>query len=363
MSNYARTFWNQLLIRNISLLIGLSLLVSPGIIGAADWSTEKQVCDLQQTALYWFWNGGDLKKAEKEFFKGITLQGNMSVIEQCFLQAALLAPERTDLQFDLASTLVLENRLTDALPLYRNMLINDKRNFDAALLLAAYDRALQRDIEYAQMIQQLQAIDTLQAALYQKALDRTEACLTMPVVVSVDSINPGDAQAIVTLGYALADDGTMRPPLYGRLNVTLTLAKLFPKSKIIVSGGVPRGGVTESFLMTEWLVSKGIDRNRILIEDKSKDTVANANFSVDILAKNNLTRAVIVSSASHVRRAQAVFTETARSKGHTMTFTHCAFNDYDSVLQAQAVGCPERIVVYRDSIRAAGLWAYPGLQQ
>ena len=104
MNNYAKNLWQRLLIRNISLLIGLSLLVPPGIIGAADWSTEKQVCDLQQTAIYWFWNGGDLQKAEKEFFKGITLQGNLSVVEQCFLQATLLAPERTDLQFDLAST-------------------------------------------------------------------------------------------------------------------------------------------------------------------------------------------------------------------------------------------------------------------
>ena len=80
-------------------------------------------------------------------------------------------------------------------------------------------------------------------------------------------------------------------------------------------------------------------------------------------AKNNLDRAIIVSSASHVRRAQAVFMEMARSKGIAMTFTHCAFNDYSSTMEAQEVGTPERIVVYRDAIRAAGLWAYPGLQQ
>lgn len=63
------------------------------------------------------------------------------------------------------------------------------------------------------------------------------------------------------------------------------MAKKNPNASIIVTGGVPQGGVTEAYLMKNWLVEKGINPNRIYIEDQPKDTVGNALYSVNILKK------------------------------------------------------------------------------
>jgi hypothetical protein len=39
--------------------------------------------------MYYYWHGGDLEKAEKEIFKGITLKGKYDVVEQAFKEATL----------------------------------------------------------------------------------------------------------------------------------------------------------------------------------------------------------------------------------------------------------------------------------
>ena len=113
-------------------------------------------------------------------------------------------------------------------------------------------------------------------------------------------------RAIVTLGYALNPDGSMDKILLGRLQTTLELAKADPEALLILTGGVPQNRQTEGKLMADWLANHGIDRSRLIEENYATSTVDNALYSAYALARHQIDYAVLVSSASHVRRGQTV---------------------------------------------------------
>ena len=175
--------------------------------------------------------------------------------------------------------------------------------------------------------------------------------------------SPKEKDFIVTLGYALNSDGTMHETLIKRLDQTYLAAIANPDAKIIVSGGVQKSGVTESYLMKKWLIDKGIIADRILIEDKSKDTVDNALNSVEILKVNNAKNIILITSASHIRRAKTIFEEAISNAGMETTVENFVYLDYKSIEEAMAVTAKERLVIFRDLGRASGIWAYPGIQK
>nr|WP_296778566.1 YdcF family protein [Rhodococcus sp. (in: high G+C Gram-positive bacteria)] len=112
---------------------------------------------------------------------------------------------------------------------------------------------------------------------------------------------------IIALGAGLYDDGTMRPVLEDRLNATLALARQYPLTQIITSGGVPRAGVTEARAMKEWLIANGVADGRIVEEGSSTSTVENARNTAALLTERGAQGAVVVSSPNHVERALTDF--------------------------------------------------------
>lgn len=112
---------------------------------------------------------------------------------------------------------------------------------------------------------------------------------------------------IVVLGAGLYGDGTMRPVLVERLTAALELARRYPATRIITSGGVPRSGVTEARAMRNWLVDNGVAPERITEEDTSRSTVENARNTASLLADSGAQGAVVVSSTNHVERALVDF--------------------------------------------------------
>ncbi len=73
---------------------------------------------------------------------------------------------------------------------------------------------------------------------------------------------------IVTLGYALYPDGSMHQILIERLETTLAMAKANPDAMIVLTGGVPKNHKTEGKLMADWLIKKGVSKDRIIIEER-----------------------------------------------------------------------------------------------
>ena len=108
----------------------------------------------------------------------------------------------------------------------------------------------------------------------------------------------------IILGNRLNDDGSMSDILKKRLEATLRLNKLFEPSKIIVSGGVanPLAGVSEAQVMRDYLVSNGVESDKIVVEDKSMTTMQNAEFSVPLAAKLGATQILLCTSIEHMGR-------------------------------------------------------------
>ena len=108
----------------------------------------------------------------------------------------------------------------------------------------------------------------------------------------------------IILGNRLNDDGTMSQILLKRLQTALRVNELFSPAKIIVSGGVAnqKVGVSEAEVMSDFLVSQGVEKDKIVVEDKSMTTKQNALFSVPIAAKLGATEILLTTSIEHMGR-------------------------------------------------------------
>ncbi|MFF2908034.1 ElyC/SanA/YdcF family protein [Paenibacillus sp. NPDC057934] len=334
-----------------------------------DEPTYERINQYKDLAMYYYWHGGDVQQSEKDIFKGITLKGKYDVVENAFKEATLLDPFDLDLKFSLASTLIIEKKVPEALHTYRQILNLDPSNFNANLLNGVYSKATGDTATYKASIAKLKLINAQKTNQYLQKIERTEKVFNEKLITTVPTNVQSKNHAIVILGYALADDGTMKETLIERLKSGLAVANKYPNSKIIVTGGVPKQGVTEADAMSQWLIAQGVNPNRIILENKSTDTVENGLFSTAILEKEGLKDVTIVTSASHIRRALAVFKEAdsfyskMNGKAASRNFTNAVYLDYKSLEEAQKVTNDEKLVIYRDLLRTSGIWQYPGLQR
>src|SRR5689334_20833324 len=92
-------------------LLALSI---PMTVHAFDQGNTSRIKTLVDTGMQYYWSGGDVKKAEAEIFKGITLHGRYDVVEKAFAEASTLAPERLDFRFAVASSQILQKNLSGA---------------------------------------------------------------------------------------------------------------------------------------------------------------------------------------------------------------------------------------------------------
>ncbi|RII34550.1 YdcF family protein [Clostridium chromiireducens] len=85
---------------------------------------------------------------------------------------------------------------------------------------------------------------------------------------------------IIVLGAGLANKTTPSTILKGRLDAALDYLKDNNSAIIVLSGG--RGSdenIPESHAMSKYLQEKGVDKSKIIIEDKSRDTNENFKYS------------------------------------------------------------------------------------
>jgi tetratricopeptide (TPR) repeat protein len=334
-----------------------------------DEPTADRIDQLKDIAMHFYWHGGDVQKAEKEIFKGITLKGKFDVVENAFKEAATIDPLDNDLKISLASTQIIQKKIPDALQTYKQILNIDPDHFDANLLYGTYSKVNGDEKSYKTSLAKMMQIDPERTKEYIQKFEKTEDIMDTKFNTEIPEGIPQKDHAIIILGYALAEDGTMKETLIERLNAGLKIAKKYPNSKILVSGGVPKQGITEADAMSEWLIEKGIEKERIILESKSTDTVENGLFSTNILEKEGLKDVTLVTSASHMRRALTVFSEASdlqdkiNGKNTERDFTNMVYLDYPSIEEAQEVTKDERMVIYRDLLRTSGIWQYPEMQR
>ena len=129
------------------------------------------------------------------------------------------------------------------------------------------------------------------------------------------------AQAIVVLG------GGMSPPGAGRLWPDLSAAadrvwhasRLFHAGKapiVVMSGGADPtlSPVSEAQAMRDFILDLGVPNSAVLLEEGSRNTRENAQFTARLLRQRQIDRVLLVTSALHMRRSMAHF----RAQGLTV---------------------------------------------
>lgn len=102
-----------------------------------------------------------------------------------------------------------------------------------------------------------------------------------------------------------------------RLNKAAEYYEKNPDCTIIVSGGQgPQEDIPEALAMKRYLVDKGIDESKIVMEDKSTSTITNFRNSHEIMKELNLPddSVVFVTNGYHVYRAASY----AKAQGLTV---------------------------------------------
>lgn len=113
----------------------------------------------------------------------------------------------------------------------------------------------------------------------------------------------GNHDVVLVLGYKTAGNN-LDPLLEERLEIVLQLLEMekYNNKKVIVSGGSVGWIKSEAELMKDYLVEHGIEPNRILVENESRDTVENLRFTKKMMEQEGFQSCVIVSNSFHMRR-------------------------------------------------------------
>lgn len=171
-----------------------------------------------------------------------------------------------------------------------------------------YQNDAQRQIQ--RQLDQMELSDPVQAKAWGTILEswqwvNEEMELTYGVLP--DGLPEDDSLGIVIMGFGLNPDGTIRPELEKRLQVGLASAKKYPNAYVILTGGPTAADdvTTEAGQMARWLRLKGLEEDRIIVENRSLSTAQNAKFVCAIVEQDypRIRSLAVVTSDYHIARS------------------------------------------------------------
>lgn len=123
---------------------------------------------------------------------------------------------------------------------------------------------------------------------------------------SYDHIS-GDPQVMIILGCQVRQNGPS-VLLQDRLDEALGYLEDHPDMTVVVSGGQGDDEPTsEAQAMAEYLMEHGVEEENILLEDQSHNTTQNFQYSMALLAQENIDDSdgvLVVSNGFHLTRAR-----------------------------------------------------------
>lgn len=127
------------------------------------------------------------------------------------------------------------------------------------------------------------------------------------IIINGNTKTIGEVDYMIILGARLYGD-IPSPALYERLKVAEEYLKENTELKVIVSGGQgPDEDISEAEAMERYLLNNGIDKNKIIIEDKSTSTFENIKNSLYIIKEidnEESPRVLLVSNSFHIFRSK-----------------------------------------------------------
>lgn len=177
----------------------------------------------------------------------------------------------------------------------------------------SYQEAATTDIQ--RVLEELKEIDEQKGEAWEKIINYwmyVNNDMTVNKDVALDGLANDDRLCFVVLGFALNDDGSMKDELIGRLRVALESAQKYPNAYIACTGGgtaKENAEATEADQMAQWLVDQGVDEDRVIVENNSKNTVQNAQFTYAILRESYpmIDSLVMITSDYHIPRGCVLY--------------------------------------------------------
>lgn len=126
----------------------------------------------------------------------------------------------------------------------------------------------------------------------------------------------GKVDGIIVLsgGFKAKNSALRRTPVLndyaGRFTKFIELARAYPDAKLVFTGGAVHpmhGGVTEADIARWFFTEQGLPIERILFEDKSRNTHENVEFSHKLVQPQPDEHWVLVTSAAHMPRSVGLF--------------------------------------------------------
>jgi uncharacterized SAM-binding protein YcdF (DUF218 family) len=112
---------------------------------------------------------------------------------------------------------------------------------------------------------------------------------------------------ILVLGAPMRADGSISPVGRSRVLEAVRQYRAQVAPRLLMSGGAAHNRFVEAEGMARFAESQGVPASAIVLEGQSLDTIQNAYYSYRIMQAHGWQSALIVSSASHLRRASLIF--------------------------------------------------------
>ena len=113
---------------------------------------------------------------------------------------------------------------------------------------------------------------------------------------------PERVECIVVLGAAVKGDKPSTA-LARRIETAYDYLERNPETVAVLSGGMGNGeSITEAECMRRELVAMGISENRLILEDRSRDTAENIAYTLEIIG-NNYESIALVTNNFHLYRS------------------------------------------------------------
>ena len=167
----------------------------------------------------------------------------------------------------------------------------------------------------ASLLKELKSADENAGVRFERIMDiwtSPELGKNLNYGVLPDGLPDTDELCIVVLGFQLEPDGSKKEELVQRLTAALESAKKYPNAYVVCTGGGTASeneSATEAGKMAEWLISNGVEKKRVIVEDNSVTTAQNAIFTYDILTSlyPSVKKLAIVSSDYHIATGELLF--------------------------------------------------------
>ncbi len=131
--------------------------------------------------------------------------------------------------------------------------------------------------------------------------------IEIPIIAAAKTDREPEASYLIVLGAGV--NGTEPSlSLLNRLNAALDYLETYPEARAVLSGGQgPGEDISEARCMYDWLSEKGIEKDRLILEEKSSKTYENLKFSLKKIQDEgggSSGAIALVSSEYHLYRAK-----------------------------------------------------------